>query len=71
MRTGSDNKEVRKVQKDGGISFNGKEIKIGKAFAGYPVAIRQTDKEAVVDIYFCQKKIKEITICMMDKHGSL
>lgn len=64
-------KEVRKVQKNGVIFFRGKELKVGKAFVEQPVAIRPTDKDCVFEIYFCQKKIKEIDLCSTDNRNRL
>lgn len=52
--------KVRKVQDDGCISFGGKLYRIGRAFHGYPVAIRPTDVDGAFDVYFCHQRVAEI-----------
>jgi transposase InsO family protein len=54
--------EVRKVNRDGKISLDGRLWKIGKAFCGYPVGIRPSDEHGRFHIYFCQHKLKEIDL---------
>lgn len=51
---------VRKIYKGGYFSYKNKEFKIGKAFKGYHVALRPTDKEGILNVYFCHHKIKQI-----------
>lgn len=53
---------IRKVQGDGKISFKGRECKIGRAFFGYPVAIRPTIEDGVFDIFFCHQKVSRIDL---------
>lgn len=53
---------VRKVQDKGLISFKGKLFAIGKAFRGYPVAIRHTNIDDEFNVYFCSKKIAIINM---------
>jgi transposase InsO family protein len=43
---------VRKVQPTGRISFRGREVKIGKAFAGYTLGVRPTTTEGLWEVYF-------------------
>lgn len=52
--------QVRKVQGKGEISFRNRVFKIGKAFKGYPVAVRPTLTDAVFDVFFCTQKVAQI-----------
>lgn len=51
---------VRKVQGKGEISFRNRVFNIGKAFKGYPVAVRPTLTDAVFDVFFCTQKVAQI-----------
>lgn len=53
---------VRKVQQDGIIFFKGRELLVGKAFRGYPVAVRATLENGVFDVYFCHQKVRIIDL---------
>lgn len=53
---------VRKVQQQGIIHFRGGEWKVGKAFHGYPVGLRQTAQDGCLDVYFCQHRIASINL---------
>ncbi len=46
------NVRVRKVQDHGWISYQGRNYRIPKAFKGYPIGLRPTAQDAVVDILF-------------------
>lgn len=50
---------VRKVHDKGRISFRNKAYKVGRAFIGQKVAIRQTNKIKVFDVYFINHKINQ------------
>jgi transposase InsO family protein len=54
--------QVRKVSCEGDISFQGHSIRIGKAFRGYPVALRATTQDGVWSVHFCQHEIGEVTL---------
>ena len=54
--------QVRKVCVNGSISFRGRYHKIGKAFTGQPVAIRPTEVDGVMKVYFCHQPIKELDL---------
>ena len=41
---------VRKVQDQGKISFQNRDFRVGKAFRGYPVAVRPTLQEGVFTV---------------------
>lgn len=49
--------QVRKVQGDGKISFRNREFRVGKAFRGYPVALRPTAEDGLYEIYFATHRI--------------
>lgn len=53
---------VRKVQAGGEVSWRGKLLKVGKAFRGYPVGIRQTNTDGLVSVFFCQQQVAEIDL---------
>jgi transposase InsO family protein len=52
---------VRKVQIKGYIQYRQQRLLVGKAFHGYPVALRPTTEDGIVDVYFCHQRI-----CRMD-----
>ena len=54
--------EVRKVQQGGRISYRGQEWRVGKAFEGEPVAVRPSEAEGLVEVYFCGQKIAELDL---------
>jgi transposase InsO family protein len=55
--------QVRRVQKDGVISFRGRRWRVGKAFAGHPVALRHDPlQDGVFAVYFCQTIIHSLDI---------
>jgi transposase InsO family protein len=58
----ADTDTVRKVQDKGRLSFRGKTYKVGKAFYGYPVAIRATTEEAIFNVFFCHQQIAQINL---------
>ena len=45
---------VRRVQKDGRISFANRNVFISSAFAGDPVGLRATERDGVFDIFYCR-----------------
>ncbi len=51
---------VRKVQAKGQITYHQRPLVIGRAFAGYPVALRRTTTEACFDVYFCQHRVAHV-----------
>jgi transposase InsO family protein len=52
----------RKVEEKGIISFKNKEIRVGKAFAGEHVAIRESHNNNNYEIYFCNQLLRTITL---------
>ena len=59
--------EVRKVQEGGRISFRGHTFRVSKAFRGYPVGLRPTRIDGVLDVLFCHQVIAQISLPNIDK----
>jgi transposase InsO family protein len=53
---------IRKVQGKGEVFYKGKEWYVNKAFKGYAVALKETQPEGVIDVYFCQHLITRIDL---------
>jgi transposase InsO family protein len=53
---------VRKVQQKGEISFKGKTLKVGKAFAGYPVGLKSSSTDGLFDVLFCHHTVRQINL---------
>ncbi len=53
---------VRKVQAKGELFYLGHVYRIPKALRGFPVALRPTDQEGIVSIYFCHTQVAEIDL---------
>lgn len=53
---------VRKVQKDGEIHYKGNIYRIGVAFHGHPVGLKETLDEDLYEVYFCQQRIGKIDL---------
>jgi len=53
---------VRKVQQTGELSFQGRSLRVGKAFAGYPIGLRPTGTDGVYDVLFCHHTIRQIDV---------
>jgi transposase InsO family protein len=53
---------VRKVQKEGEFSFQGRTFRISKAFQGYPVGLKPTSTDGVFDVLFCYHTINQIDL---------
>ena len=51
---------VRKVQAKGEIFYQGRAFRIGKAFHGYPVALRATGEDGVLAVYFGYHRISQV-----------
>jgi transposase InsO family protein len=54
--------QVRKVNDTGRIAFNGRDWRVGKAFCGYPVAVRPGRDDGQLLVVFCGRVIKEIDL---------
>jgi transposase InsO family protein len=53
---------IRKVQKGGLIHFKGKEYRIGTAFYGNHVGLKEAKEEGLMDVYFCHQRVLKISI---------
>lgn len=49
--------QVRKVQDGGFVHFRGRELRVGKAFRGYPVALYATRVDGRWEVTFCQQRL--------------
>jgi len=54
--------QVRKVQGKGEIHFRGKVYLVGKAFHGYPIALRPTQQDALWDAHFGSHLVTQISL---------
>lgn len=54
---------VRRVQKDGYISLQGRQIRLSKALVGQPIACRPlADSDGDFAVFFCSQKVDEISL---------
>lgn len=53
---------VRRVQDKGYICYRGQRWTIGKAFAGYHVALRSTKTDGLFEVFFCHQKVNQINL---------
>ena len=57
---------VRIVQAKGEIALHGQFYRVGRAFRGYPVAVRPTTTPQHHTVYFCHAKIAELDLSQPD-----
>lgn len=57
---------VRKVMRRGYLSYRHQRYKIGSAFEGEYVALRPTDQDGVLDVYFTHKRVRTIDLHVAD-----
>jgi transposase InsO family protein len=48
---------VRKVDSDGFISFKNRSLRVGRPFKKEPVALRQTETDGRLEVFFCEHKL--------------
>ena len=53
---------VRTVQRCGVISYRNIDYFVGSAFQGLNVALRYTVADGVMDVFFCQQKLRQISL---------
>lgn len=53
---------VRKVNEKGHFQYQGQSYSVGKAFHGYPVALRATTTDGVFHVFFCHQKIGRVDL---------
>jgi transposase InsO family protein len=57
-----DDKLVRKVQAKGKVHLGGRAYRVPAALRGYPVALRPTLSDGLLDVYFCAHKVAQIAL---------
>jgi transposase InsO family protein len=58
---------IRRVQKDGRISFMNRALFISNAFAGHPIGLRPTERDGVFDVLFCAFTVAKLDLtCQHD-----
>ena len=53
---------VRRVQQGGQLSFQGRTLRVPKAFAGYPVGLQPTSTDGIFDVWFCEHRITQLDL---------
>jgi len=53
---------VRRVQQGGRLDFQGRPLRVPKAFAGYPVGVQPTATDGVFDVWFCQHRVTQLDL---------
>ncbi len=53
---------TRRVQQGGQLCFQGRTLRVPKAFAGYPVGLQPTSLDGVFDVWFCQHRITQLDL---------
>lgn len=54
--------QIRKVQAEGKVSFQGRIYSLPKALRGQPVAFRPTATDGQYGVYFCRQKLAEVDL---------
>ncbi len=52
----------KKVDTEGRIAYKSKRYRVGKAFVGEYVALEESEKDGVYEVYFCKILIRKITL---------
>ncbi len=58
----SDGSAVRRVSRVGHISYRGRMLHVGKAFGGYPLAVRPTGDDGVLAVWFARHRLGVIDL---------
>jgi len=56
---------VRQVQRPGYLCYRSRRFRMSKAFLGYPVALRPTTVDGVLEVFFCHQKIAQIDLTIV------
>lgn len=56
---------VRRVQQQGFFSYRGRDFRISKAFVGYPIALRHTATDGMLEVFFCHQKVAQIDLAIV------
>ena len=55
--------EIVRLVNNGIVYYLGRSLRVGKAFHGYPVALRRSSEEdGLLEVYFCQQRIAKIDL---------
>lgn len=54
--------QIRKVQCKGVVCFEGRVVRVGKAFIGDPIGLRATTKDGVYAIHYCTQLVGEVDL---------
>ena len=57
---------VRKVRNYGHFKYLGREFHVGSAFYGLHVALRPTATDGIIDVYFCEQRIRTINLSVIN-----
>lgn len=58
--------QVRRVQAQGVISVKGRSFRVSKAFRGYPVALRPTTTDGLIEVFFLSHHIGQVDLRVPD-----
>jgi len=61
--------KIRRVWDGGWFNFEGRTIRIGKAFEGYPVALRTTTADGIYEVVFCQEIVMKLNLKEIPKEA--
>lgn len=53
---------VRKVQANGKVSFQNRELTLPKAFRGFPIALRPTTTDGLFEVFFCHIQVTQVDL---------
>jgi transposase InsO family protein len=56
--------QIRKVDAYGYIGFRGLKVRVGRACAGLPVALRPTVTDGLWDLYFCHQHMQKVDLTL-------
>lgn len=54
--------QVRKADKEGDVTFKSRRIRLGRPFAGQPIALRPTTADGLFSIHFCAHEIAAVDL---------
>ena len=57
---------VRRVDQTGRISYRNHIFRVGKALEGFPVALRPSETDGVLNVYFCHQRLHQIDLKSQD-----
>lgn len=60
--------QIRKVDKEGHISFRGQPWLVSRAFAGEPVALRAV-ADGVWDVYYCHQRVGKVDVTTCERRA--